>query len=123
MKKLTFILLFVQLSLQAQEKTTFLVMPYLQNAEPTSMTIMWETNEGEESIVEWGTTAKLGKKTSGKAFKVNYGTSRLHEVKLTGLKRFTEYYYRVKTGKLRSDIFNLRPRPLRMRQNPLTWLP
>lgn len=118
MKKLTLTLFFVQLVLQAQEKTTFLVKPYLQDAEPTSIAIMWETSNGEESIVEWGTTEKLGKKTSGKAFKINYGSSRLHEVKLTGLKRFTEYYYRVRTGKLKSDIFQFRTPPFANEAEP-----
>ncbi|MCK0146780.1 hypothetical protein MWU78_14075 [Arenibacter sp. F26102] len=31
-----------------------LVQPYLQDAEPNSIKIMWETSLGEESLVEWG---------------------------------------------------------------------
>ena len=30
------------------------VEPYLQNATPTSMTILWETDSDSNSIVEWG---------------------------------------------------------------------
>lgn len=114
MKKINLILICFLLSaitISGQEESQILVQPYLQNAEPNSITIMWETSTGEESMVEWGTTPKLGKKTSGKTDKVNYGPSRIHEVELTGLKRFTEYYYRVKTGKLKSDIFQFKTPP------------
>ncbi len=99
-------------NLVAQKKeTTFLVKPYLQDAEPTSIKIMWETSSEGESIVEWGRTPKLAENTSGTSYKVDYGPSRLHEVQLTGLKRFTEYYYRVRTGKLKSAIFQFKTPP------------
>ncbi|MEO1010447.1 MAG: fibronectin type III domain-containing protein [Bacteroidota bacterium] len=94
-----------------QEGAALLVQPYIQDAEPNSIKIMWETNMGDESIVEWGPTVKLGKKTKGKAFAVNFGPSRLHEVQLTGLKRFTTYYYRVRTKSMRSDIFQFKTPP------------
>ncbi|CAN0504777.1 unnamed protein product, partial [Scytosiphon promiscuus] len=46
-------------------KGEFLIQHYLQDAEPNSIKIMWETSMSEESIVEWGLTPKLGKKTKG----------------------------------------------------------
>ena len=95
----------------AQTEPQILVQPYLQDAEPNSIVIMWETSSGEESIVEWGTTEKLGKKAFGKAEDINFSDSRVHTVKLEGLKRFTEYYYRVKTGKTKSDIFQFKTPP------------
>lgn len=95
----------------SQTKEKFLVKPYLQDAEPTSIKIMWETTSGEESIIEWGTTEKLGKKSTGTSSKINFGESRIHEVQITGLKRFTVYYYRVKTGKLISDIYQFKTPP------------
>ena len=95
----------------AQTEPQILVQPYLQDAEPHSIVIMWETTRGEESIVEWGTTEKLGRKTVGKANDINFSDSRVHTVKLEGLKRFTEYYYRVKTGKAKSDIFQFKTPP------------
>ncbi len=88
-----------------------LVQPYLQDAEPTSIKIVWETSSGEESVVEWGLTPKLGKKAQGVAFDINFGPSRIHEVKITGLKRFTEYYYKVRTGNVESDIFQFKTPP------------
>ncbi|TYP99293.1 purple acid phosphatase-like protein [Tenacibaculum adriaticum] len=89
----------------------FLVKPYLQDAEPNSIKIMWETTIGEESIVEWGLTPKLGKKTKGKTFDINFSTSKIHEVKIEGLKRFTLYYYRVTTGRIKSDIYQFKTPP------------
>ncbi|MEX0359509.1 MAG: fibronectin type III domain-containing protein, partial [Allomuricauda sp.] len=89
----------------------FLIQPYLQDAEPNSITIMWETNQGEESIVEWGKTPKVGKKARGTSEDINFSQARVHTVKLTGLDRFTMYYYRVKTGNLRSDIFQFKTPP------------
>ncbi len=88
-----------------------LVQPYLQDAEPTTIKVLWETSSGEESIVEWGLSPKLGKKTKGIAVDINFSASRIHEVKITDLKRFTTYYYRVKTGKMVSDIFQFKTPP------------
>lgn len=97
---------------QAQEKNPkMVVQPYLQNASPNAITVMWETSSGEESIVEWGTSNTLGKKTEGIAFDINFSDSRVHEVTLDGLQRFTNYYYRVKTGNLRSDIYQFKTPP------------
>ena len=96
----------------AQKKdVTLLVQPYLQDASPNSIKVLWETSSGEESVVEWGLTPKLGKKAKGKAFDINFSESRIHEVKIEGLKRFTEYYYRVKTGKATSDVFQFKTPP------------
>ncbi len=111
MKKLIFLLALISIASQAQQKTSFLVHPYLQDAEPNSIKILWETNQGEESRVEWGQTPRLGKRATGKFFAVNYGSSRIHEVQLTGLKRFTEYYYRVRTNDAVSDIFQFKTPP------------
>jgi len=101
----------ITLGLAQDKETLFLVQPYLQNANPNEMTIMWETTMGEESIVEYGETTKLGKKQNGRAEDVNFTDTRIHEVNLTGLKRFTNYYYRVRTGKLVSDIFQFKTPP------------
>lgn len=102
----------VHLSLMAQQKeAVMLIQPYLQDATPNTIIIKWETSNGEESIVEWGTTKKLGKKALGKSEAMNFGDARLHEVQLTGLDRFTEYFYRVRTGKAVSDIHRFKTPP------------
>ncbi|MDP2525395.1 fibronectin type III domain-containing protein [Maribacter dokdonensis] len=114
MKLLSFTFLatyFCGVALYAQETSVFVVKPYLQDANPTEITVMWETSLGEESVVEFGTSPKLGKKAVGGAEDINFGPSRIHEVKLTELKRFTTYYYRVKTDKLVSDIYQFKTPP------------
>ncbi len=96
----------------AQKKeAVFLIKPYLQDATPNSIKIMWETTKGEESIVEWGLSKNLGGKTHGKSYDVNFSETRIHEVKLVKLKRFTEYYYRAKTGKATSEIYRFKTPP------------
>ena len=86
------------------------IQPYLQDASPNSIHILWETDSGEESTVEWGLSEELGFETTGIAYPSN-GNAQVHEVQLTGLERFTRYYYRVKTGTAVSDVFSFRTPP------------
>ena len=87
------------------------VGPYLQDAEPNSITVMWETSSGEESTVEWGETANLGNTTSG-IFITGSGFSRIHITALSGLTANTKYYYRVITNNTQSDVFDFVTPPL-----------
>ena len=73
------------------------VQPYLQNATPNSMCILWETDTLTESILEWGMYVFLSEQTIGSSFS-NYGSSRIHTVELAGLSPDTRYYYRVVYG-------------------------
>ena len=77
------------------------VEPYLQNATPNSMTILWETDSNSLSRVEWGQTQFLDQSTLGSSF-INYGDSRIHTVELTDLNPNTRYYYRVVLGNYES---------------------
>ncbi len=89
---------------------TITVAPYLQDAKPNSIAILWETNTGEEATVEWGETIELGNVTNGISYLSN-GELRIHEVELTGLDRFTIYYYRVVTGNAISAIYHFKTPP------------
>ena len=80
---------------------SLVVEPYLQNATPTSMTILWETDSDSQSIVEWGMYVFLTESTSGSSFS-NYGNSKIHTVELTNLSPNTRYYYRVVVGNYES---------------------
>ncbi|AUC84437.1 metallophosphoesterase [Polaribacter sp. ALD11] len=85
------------------------IAPYLQDAEPNAIKIMWQTNFGEESVVHWGTKKnELQNNTKGIAFDINFTEKRVHEVSLTGLKKFTTYFYKVQTGKAISDIYQFK---------------
>lgn len=90
---------------------TIVVKPYLQNAETTSMHIMWETSSDNSTSVEYGLTSSLGTTVSGTSITGN-GASQLHDVELSGLTPATIYYYRAITGSVESDIFFFRTQPL-----------
>lgn len=89
---------------------TIKVGPYLQDASPHSIFILWETDTGEESIVEWGLTDALENNTSGIS-EVSVGEARIHTVQLEGLEHFTKYYYRIKTGIAVSEIYSFKTPP------------
>ena len=93
------------------------IQPYLQDAHPNRISILWETDSDEESIVEWGLTNSLGNSTIGIAYP-SEGDARVHEVQLEGLERFTTYYYQVKTGSATSDIFHFKTPPFASDHEP-----
>jgi len=93
------------------------VQPYLQDASPNSIFIMWETDSLSESIVEWGLSEALGNTTSGTA-NASVGTAMIHEVKLENLDRFTKYYYQVKTNNVVSNIFSFKTPPFASDNQP-----
>ena len=111
MKKLRFTsIVFICLlnQVKAQDIT---IQPYLQDASPNSINILWETDSVDESIVDWGLTDTLGIATTGIAYPSN-GNARVHEVQLQNLLQFTKYYYRVKTGIAYSEIFHFKTPPI-----------
>lgn len=79
------------------------VQPYLQDAEPNSIKIMWETTIDTESTVEYGTTAGLGSTASGTST-TGLISTQVHTTQLTGLLPNTRYYYKVVTGSAESPI-------------------
>ena len=87
------------------------VGPYLQNASPTSMTVMWETSSIDESIVEWGSTSSFGNTALG-TFVSGNGLSKVHTVKITGLSPDTRYYYRIHTDAVVSQTYDFISSPL-----------
>ena len=83
----------------------FVVQPYLQSPTWSTMHILWETDSGSESKVEWGTWLTLGEVTTGTSINTD-GNNQLHTVLLTGLHTSMRYYYRVVTGSLTSEIYD-----------------
>lgn len=71
------------------QELKFLVQPYLQFGTTDSMTIMAETTAPATMVVEYAETQPL------KLRAVTSDPKLIHEVKLTGLKPFTRYFYRV----------------------------
>lgn len=90
------------LTVSSAEAQAFVVRPYLQSATPDSMWILWETDAGDESRVDFGETDALGRRATGSVQAAPSG-GRVHEVELTGLTPATRYFYRVVTGALRGE--------------------
>lgn len=88
-----------------------IVKPYLQNAEPSSIHVMWETDSDNSTAVEYGLTNALGTSVSGTAVTGN-GSSQIHDVELTGLSPATKYYYKTVTGNLESSVYHFTTPPL-----------
>ena len=84
LRKIQLVLLVILASCMTLKAQTIKVQPYLQDASPNSIYILWETDSMDESIAEWGLTNELGNLTSGTANASN-GDARIHEVKLEGL--------------------------------------
>lgn len=109
---LTALALFVAFSLSGTSAAQDIVVsPFLQSPTPTDIWIVWETSSGSESRVEWGTDSALGTTTEGSDHEGN-GTSRIHDVQLTGLAPATRYFYRVHTGPVQSEVFDFVTPPL-----------
>ena len=95
-----------------------LVQPYLQNASPTSIWILWETTEGDESRVSWGSSSTLSETATG-TVKSTLIDSRLHSVELDNLMPSTHYQYRVHTGSYQSEIVEFTTPPTRDSEAPV----
>ena len=88
----------------------FIVKPYLQDATLSSITIMWETDYGDDSVVKWGLDTSVENSTTSIATSTPAG-HQMHCVELSGLDRFTNYYYKVVTGLIVSDIHMFKTPP------------
>ena len=91
---------------------SIVVKPYLQNAEPTSMHVMWETSTAAASEVQYGTTTSLGT-TVQATLATGSGNSRVCDANLTGLQPATRYYYKAVTGNTESSMYHFRTPPLK----------
>lgn len=88
------------------------VAPYLQDAEPNSIRVMWETSSASASQVEWGASAAMGSLAQGSA-QTGSGSSLIHDVLLSGLEPATRYYYRIVVGGLVSPTYDFITPPLK----------
>ena len=89
---------------------TLLVKPFLQLASPESVTVVWETEEGQESRLEWGETESFNHVECGTTFESWNGTQ-IHAVTLGALMADTSYHYRVLTGQTPSSVYRFRTPP------------
>jgi 3',5'-cyclic AMP phosphodiesterase CpdA len=74
--------------------------PYLQNPEPTAVTVMWMSNRPSYSWVEHGETPALGTTTHHSEAGIVDSYNTLHKVRLQNLKPDTLYHYTVKSREI-----------------------
>lgn len=68
---------------------TFVVHPYLQDATPSSITIMWETDSGSETVVNYGETENdLSNTVNGSSLTTD-GGGIMHEAEITAGSNYT----------------------------------
>ena len=97
--------------------TAFTITPWVQYVQPTSAWILWETQTGLESRVDYGPTDTLGSAACGQNVPILPGddpdddVTIVHEVELTGLAQNTTYRYRVKTGDGVGEILQFKTAP------------
>ncbi len=92
---------------------TILVQPYLQDAEPTSILILWETDGGTSGTVEWGTDENNLDQSTSAISTVSSGSNLLFQSKLLGLTANTRYYYKVVIDATSSIVYNFITPPLK----------
>ena len=107
---LTSIFAIIAISLFSQ---TFLVAPYLQDAEPTSIKMMWETDGGTNHRVNWGTSSGNLNQSVIATSVSSSGTNLIHQVTVTGLSANTRYYYQAASDAISSNVFDFITPPLK----------
>ncbi len=90
------------------------VGPFLQDAEPTSVWVVWETAGDAPSEVRYGRTSVTKKLARGESIAGHEG-SRIHHVQLTGLKPDTTHFYSIDAEGDRGDSHRFRTPPPRDR--------
>ncbi len=102
---------------------SIVVEPYLQNASPTSMTIMWETNAANPGYIDWGTTDASLSTTVISTSLNGEGANKIHTVEITGLSADTKYFYqaRTTTGQL-SATYHFKTHPTKTSETSVNFV-
>jgi len=87
------------------------VGPYLQDAEPNSIVVMWETSLNTSSRVSYGLTPALGNVATG-ASNTGFLLTRIHRVMIDGLQPNTTYYYSANGGNRYTDTIEFKTPPM-----------
>lgn len=88
------------------------VGPFLQDAEPDRIWVVWETTGDAPSIVRYGPDQSTAMTAEGESIPGHEG-SRIHHVELGGLEPDTPYFYRLDVEGERGEVFRFRTPPTR----------
>ncbi|MCP5067203.1 MAG: hypothetical protein GY946_11610 [bacterium] len=87
------------------------VGPYLQDAEPVSIVVMWETASADGSpYVDYGITTALGSSVAGVSIPGG-AASKIHRVSIADLVPDTSYHYQVRTDTWAGPLLHFRTPP------------
>ncbi|MCC7387706.1 MAG: fibronectin type III domain-containing protein [Phycisphaerales bacterium] len=101
--------------------TDFYVGPFVQHVTTTSAWIVWESDSGSDSTVEFGPTGDLGRTATGNSIP-SEGPRRIHSARIDRLSPDTRFYYRVSTGAQTSEVFWFRTPPVAAAEKPFRFV-
>lgn len=85
----------VQYEVDPSVKQALLVKPFLQAVDQTGITVTWETTRYSESTLYYGETAECKNKIELTGKGVRSARGFVQQQRITGLKKHTQYFYRV----------------------------
>lgn len=89
----------------------FYIQPYLQDAEPDSIVVMWESAEPIESVVYWGSSSNLDQVAEGTRLESS-GKQWIHTVRISGLTPSTQYFYSTAKDGKTDPVFHFTTPPV-----------
>lgn len=98
--------------------TELLAGPWLQQPTPTSVIVVWETDDGSTAEVAFGPSEALGHSASGSVQASSAGTV-IHSVELRDLPVSSEVFYQVQLQDSAQDVFRT---TLPVADGPLTFV-
>lgn len=98
------------------------VQPFLQDAEPTSIWVAWETDADVPGEVLFGTSAASLDRTAASDRIPSFGSSVIHHARLEGLEPDTKYFYRVVAGQAATATRRFRTPPLHEAEKPFRFV-
>ncbi|MCB0659385.1 MAG: fibronectin type III domain-containing protein [Saprospiraceae bacterium] len=105
------------------EGQTIVVKPYLQDATPQSIVVMWEANASGNGFVHWGSSSSNLDYTVQSTSIVGSGSSRIHSATIEGLTPETKYYYQVMMASgSASYIYHFHTPPLKSSNQPINFV-
>ena len=98
----------------------FVVSPFLQDAYPNSIRVLWESSATGSATLDWGADSSLGNELVSIGEQTPGGA--IHDVQITPLEPNTTYFYQVSLGNEQSDVHQFRTPPLPSSENPFSFV-